>query len=92
MYVLSLRQAGGIINTRVVVAAGKGIVEANDCGQLMENGGTMNLGQSWAKSLLIRMNFIKRKVSTSQKVPPADLETIYKGTFSSQSLRCCCSW
>ena len=69
MYVLSLRQAGGIINTRVVVAAGKGIVEANDCGLIMENGGMMNLGQSWAKSLLIRMNFIKRKASTGQKVP-----------------------
>ena len=61
VYVLSLRQAGGIINTRVVVAAEKGIVEANGCGRLMENGGTMNLGQSWEKSLLIRMNFIRRK-------------------------------
>ena len=76
VYVRSLRQAGGIINTQVVVAAGKDIVEANDRSLLMENGGSLDLSQPWAKSLLIRMNFVKRKASTSQKVPPADLESI----------------
>ena len=76
VYVWSLRRAGGIINTRVVVAAGKGIVEANDRSLLAENGGSLDLNQSWAKSLLIRMNFVKRKASTGQKIPPADLETI----------------
>ena len=76
VYVWSLRRAGGIINTRVVVAAGKGIVEANDRSLLAENGGSLDLNQSWPKSLLIRMNFVKRKASTGKKIPPADLETI----------------
>ena len=51
-------------------------MEANDRSLLMENGGRMDLGQSWAKSLLIRMKFVKSKASTGQKVPPADLESI----------------
>ena len=43
VYVLSLRQAGFILNTWVVVVSQKGIVEANDHGLHMENGGTMTL-------------------------------------------------
>ena len=46
VYVRSLRHAGGIINTRIVVAAGKGIVEANNRSLLAENGGSLNLTQS----------------------------------------------
>ena len=51
-------------------------MEANDCSLLMENGGSLDLSQSWERSLLICMNFVNRKASTSQKVPPADLESI----------------
>lgn len=75
-HVQLLRLAGGIINTRVVVATGKRIVEVNDRSLLLENGGSLDLNQSWAKSLLIRIDFVNRKASTSQKIHPADLETI----------------
>ena len=39
----------------------------------MINGATES---SWAKSLLNRMNFVKRKGSTAAKLPPSELEIL----------------
>ena len=75
-YVLQLRAAGGVINADVVVAAARGIVESKDRSKLVEYGGQISIEKSWAKSLLTRMNFVKRKGSTAAKLPPSEFENL----------------
>jgi len=55
------------VNSAIVRAAAKGIVLSHDRSLLFENGGHIELTKSWAKSLLIRMNMVKRKGTTSKK-------------------------
>lgn len=65
MYVL--RENGTVINTQIVIAAGKGLITGKDKTLLSENGGHLDLTKSWTKSLLKRMNFLKRYGSTTCK-------------------------
>ena len=69
-YVLQLRERGGAVNTMVVMAGAKGIVETLDRTRLVENGGDIDLTVTWAKSLLKRMNFTKRRATTKCGIPP----------------------
>lgn len=57
-YLYVLRENGAVINTQIVIAAGKGIITGKDKTLLSENGGHLDLTKSWAKSLLQRMNFV----------------------------------
>lgn len=66
-YITVLRDNGAVINTQIVVAAGKGLVAGTDKSLLSENGGSINITKDWAKSLLSRMNFVKRRGSTACK-------------------------
>ena len=75
-YVKQLRLAGGVINTAVVLAAAKGIVMASNCALLAEFRGSIFLGKPWVKSLLIRMGYVKRRGSTSAKLPVSEFQTI----------------
>ena len=68
-YVSSLRIAGGVVNTVVVRAAAEGIISARDITKLTSHGGHINITKSWAMSLLNRMGYVKRKASTSGKIP-----------------------
>ena len=52
------------------MAAAIGIVESKNQSLLKEYGGQIAIEKTWAKSLLIRMNFVKRKGSTATKLPP----------------------
>jgi len=63
----NIREAGGVINTAIVCTAGKGIVLSHDRSLLLENGGGIELSKYWAKSILKRMNMVKRKGTTSKK-------------------------
>ena len=73
-YITALRDAAGVVNTAIVVAAAEGIVAAADRSLLRQHGGTLVLTKSWAKSLMIRMGFVKRKGSTAAKLPVAQFE------------------
>ena len=64
----SVRNSGGVINSAIVMAAGKGIVLAKDRSLLVENGGHIGITKSWARSLLRRMGMVKRKGTTSKKI------------------------
>lgn len=64
-YVRALREAGTPINASIVIAAATGIVISKDRSLLSENGGHIGLGAGWAKSLLTRMGFVRRKCTTS---------------------------
>ena len=69
-YIKDLQKHGLPINTHVVVAAAKGIVMnkygSSSCdGELMVK---FNLTTNWAKSVLERMRYIKRKACSKAKV------------------------
>uniref|UniRef100_A0A1X7ULW5 Uncharacterized protein n=1 Tax=Amphimedon queenslandica TaxID=400682 RepID=A0A1X7ULW5_AMPQE len=68
-YITALRANGSVVNTSIVVAAGIGIVQSHDANLLACNGSPLELSRDWAKSLLKRMNFVKRKATTKSSVP-----------------------
>ena len=70
-YVQSLREANGVVNSVVVMAAAEGIISARNISKLSSHGGHI---KSWVRSLLNRMRYVKRKCSTSGKIPPAQFE------------------
>ena len=65
LYLQKIRDNNGSVSNRLVIAGAKGIVSAQDKSLLVENGGHILLNKEWARSLLSRMGFVKRKVSTS---------------------------
>ena len=78
-YIIVLRATAGVVNTAIVlaaaeeiVAAAEEIVAATDHRLVKQHDGSVTLTKSWAKSLLIRMGFVKRKGSTSSKLPVAE--------------------
>ena len=73
----NLRKLGSVVNTSIVVAAAKAIIADKDR-TLVE---ALAPGKDWAKSLLSRMGYIKRKGTTKGKVTVEEFETI-KTTFS----------
>ena len=58
------------------MAAARGIVESKDRSKLAVYGGQISIEKSCAKSLLTRMNFVKRKGSTAAKLPPSEFENL----------------
>ena len=75
-FIRDMRCHGVVINTAVVMGCAEGIVSYHDSNLLAENGGHITINKDWAKSLLHRMGYVKRKVSTSVKVPPKDFDAL----------------
>ena len=71
-----VQEYGGVINTDVVVAAARGVVESKNRSLLVEHGGSIAIEKSWAKSLLVRMNFVKHKGSSAAKLPSSEFELV----------------
>ena len=59
-YVRSVREADGIVTSSIVAAAATAMVRKDDAKLLAENGGPLSITMNWAKSLLYRMQFVKR--------------------------------
>ena len=68
-----------------IAAAAKGLAQVMEPSRLSKNGGPATLSVSWAKSLLNRMNFTKRRGSTKTGMAPDDLESAKK-TFISETI------
>lgn len=66
LYLRKLRDTGGTISSRIVVAAARGIIMKSNRGMLVEFGGHVQLNKYWARSLLQRMNFVQRKAATAK--------------------------
>ena len=64
-YLKAIRRSGGTVNTAIAMAAAKGIVLKTDRTLLVEYGGHIDLHKDWAKWLLGRMGFVKRRGTTS---------------------------
>ena len=75
-YVLAVREAGGVINTAITMAVATAMVRRSDKHLLCENGGPIKITKTWAKSLLHRLKFVKRKACTSAKVTPSDFREL----------------
>ena len=65
-YILKLRECGYPINTHLVIAVARGIMQAMNQTRLAECNGSAVLATFWAKSLCERMNFAKRRASTQK--------------------------
>lgn len=75
-YINALRVAGGVVNTAIVQAAAVGIIGARDPGLLREHGGHIEITKAWAKSLLKRMGYVKRKGSNAGKITVSQFKEI----------------
>jgi len=76
-YIHAIHDAGVIINTAIVIAAGLGIVKKINPGLLECNGGYVVLKKSWAKYFLASLNFVKRKGTTKKpKFTPSNFEEL----------------
>ena len=65
-YLKKVRESGGVVNSRIVRSAAKGLVSYFNPSILVENGGHVDLSQNWALSLLERMNYVKKKGTTAK--------------------------
>ena len=75
-YLVRLREKGGVVNTAIAMASARGIVLKLNQTSLAEFGGHIDITKNWAKSLLHRMDFVKRKRTTKSKVTVENFERI----------------
>lgn len=70
-FVTTIRSSCEVVNTAIVKTAGRGVVLSVDRSLLRENGGHIDITSAWSlfKS---RMDFVKRKGTTSKKVLRVD--------------------
>lgn len=78
---IGTRAAGGVINRRMILNIAKGIVKANDINALKEFGGTLELTDRWARGVLMKMNWSKRKGTTGKVDPSPQFLAEEKFTF-----------
>ncbi len=71
-YVESIRNLGGVVNTAIVVGGAEAIIAVKDRTLL----DTRAPRKDWAKSLLSRMGYVKRKATTKGNVAVEAFETI----------------
>jgi len=77
-YVRHTRKRGLVINTSVVIAAGRGMVMNQDANQLSDVGGGINLTNEWTKNLLRWMGVAKGKACSKAKVNPLQFDNSKK--------------
>ena len=75
-YICNLREEGGVISTNIVQSIGRGVVLKRNKSLLPEFGGTLELSREWARSILDRLNFRKRKATKGIKHLPDDFENV----------------
>lgn len=70
-----------MVNTSINIVGARGITLKMEKTQLAEHGGHLHLTKSWAKSLLTRMGFVKRRGTTKMsKVTSHEFEEV-KASF-----------
>ena len=77
-YLKTLRDKGGVVNTAIVMACAEGVITNHDSNLLANNGGYITITKDWAKALLSRMGFVKRRASTSAKISPQAFDELKK--------------
>ena len=77
-YIKDMRKRGLAINTLIVIASGRGIIMNRDANLLFKNGGAIYLTKDWAKYLMKRMGYVKRKACSKAKINVECFEEIKK--------------
>ncbi|KAM7312471.1 neprilysin-2-like [Ixodes scapularis] len=77
-YIVELGEGGGVVNSRICIAAALRIVRATKPTLLPEFGGTLVLDRPWARSFLNRIGFVKRKATKTAQNFPNDFEVAKK--------------
>ena len=75
-FITALRRSGGSISTKLVIAGTTGLLQSAKPPILTQHGGTVSIDKSWARSLLDRMGYSKRKATKGIKHRPADVDEI----------------
>ena len=71
----AVRKGGGVVTAAITMAAATAIVRRHNRNLLEENGGSITITKTWAKSLLHRKGFVKRRgSSTAKTVTVTDFE------------------
>ena len=82
-YLLKVREGGGVVSARIVIAAARGILQHYDRSSLLEFVGHIQLSRQWAYSLLSRMKFVKQKATTAKSKQSTEEFHQLKETFLS---------
>ena len=85
-YLTSFRESGAVVNAAITMACAEGIVRSADSNMLAVNGGHILITKDWAKSLLQRMGFVKRRASTKAKVTIEDFQEEKSNFYSISKL------
>ena len=88
-YIRAVREGGGVITTAITMAAATAIMRRADRNLLSENGGPIDITVNWAKSLLYRMGFVKRRGSTAMKMTVTNFERIKEQFLLDRQLSRC---
>ena len=80
-YIASLHEAGGVVNTAIVIAAATGIVKQHNSNLLAANGGHIVLTKHWAQYMLQRMGYVKRKATSKGKVTVENLQALNNSIY-----------
>jgi len=75
-HVKAIRNEGGVVNSAIVIATARGILKDTNRGLLEENGGPISLNKTWAKSILKRMGWVKRKGTKAARKLPENFENV----------------
>ena len=78
-YIEATRAVGGVVNTAIVMAAAVGIMSARDLTKLGSHAGHIHITKPWAKSLLKRMGYVKRKCSNVGKISVTCFAELQRG-------------
>lgn len=72
--ILSMRSQQVAINSSVVISVAKALLLKNNKMLLSDFGGPIYLEKEWARHFLKRMNFSKRRVTSTSKLSPANFD------------------
>ena len=75
-YIREVRNLGGVITSEVTMSAATAIVQKHDRMMLSEYGGPITITKNWAKSLLYRMGFVKRKGCSTVKLSVTNFDEL----------------
>ena len=75
-YLTYLRSTGLPVNTAITLGVAEEIVKNEDSNLLATNGGHIVLTKYWAKGLLTRMGFVKRRSTTTAKVNVSNFDEV----------------
>ena len=63
-YLIELRAKGSVVHIAIVISCAEGIVKNSNSCLLQINDGHISFTRHWARHLLSRMGFVKRRIST----------------------------